>query len=88
MDSGKSTSFARSFMRFAVAYYGCMEASGFVPASLHDGGVADLWLDGGEREGPDCFSSSFSEVFSANARDLYVFLYFMGSFVTFCTSTV
>jgi hypothetical protein len=87
-DSGDSTSFARPFLRFAVAYYGCVEASGSVPAFSHDGGVADLWLDGGEREGPDCFSSSFSEVFSANARDLCVFLDPMRSFVIFCTSTV
>jgi hypothetical protein len=49
MDSGDSTSVARFFMRFAVAYYGCVEASGSVPASSHDGGVADLWLDGGKR---------------------------------------
>jgi hypothetical protein len=88
MDSGESTSFARPFLRFAVAYYGCVEASGSVPASSHDGGVADLWLDDGEREGPDCVSSSLSEVFSANARDLYVYLDLMGSFVIFYTSTV
>jgi hypothetical protein len=36
----------------------------------------------------DCVSSSLSEVFSANARDLYVYLDLMGSFVMFCTSTV
>jgi hypothetical protein len=88
MDFGESTSFARPFPRFAVAYYGCVEASGFVPASSLDSGVAALWLDGGEREGPDCFSSSFSEVFSAFARDLYIILDLMGSFVTFCTATV
>jgi hypothetical protein len=88
MDSGESTSFARPFLRFAVAYYGCVEASGSVPTSSHDGGVADLWFDDGEREGPDCVSSSLSEVFSANARDLYVYLDLMGSFVIFYTSTV
>nr|XP_051221467.1 uncharacterized protein LOC127339687 [Lolium perenne] len=88
MDSGESTSFARPFLRFAVAYYGCVEASGSVPASSHDGGVADLWLDGGEREGPDCVLSSLSEIFSANARDLYVYLHLMGSFIIFCTSSV
>jgi hypothetical protein len=88
MDSGDSTSVVRFFLRVAVAYYGCVEASGFVPASSHDGGVAALWLDGGEREGFDCFSSSFSEVFSTNARDLYVILDLMGSFVICCTATV
>jgi hypothetical protein len=88
MDSGESNSFARPFPRFPVAYYVCVEASGFVPASSHDGGVADLWLDGGEREGPDCISSSLSEVSSANARNLYVHLDLMGSFVIFCTSSV
>jgi hypothetical protein len=88
MDSGVSTSVVRFFLRVAVAYYGCVEASGFVPASSHDGGVAALWLDGGEREGSDCFFSSFSEIFYANARDLYVILDLMGSFVTFCTATV
>jgi hypothetical protein len=59
----------------------------FVPASGHGGGVAVLWLDGGEREGPDCFVLSFSEVFSTNARDLYVICNLMGSFVTICKST-
>jgi hypothetical protein len=88
MDSGDSTSVVRFFLRVAAAYYGCVEASGFVPASSHDGGVAALWLDGGEREGPVCFSISFSEVFSVNARGLYVFLDLMGSFVSSCTATV
>ena len=32
-----------------------MEASGFVPASGHGKGVADLRLSGGEREGLICF---------------------------------
>jgi hypothetical protein len=72
-DSGESTSFVRPFLRSAAAYYGCVEASGSIPASSHDGGVADLWLGGGEREGSDCVSQSLIEVFSVNARDLYVF---------------
>jgi hypothetical protein len=87
-DSGVSTSFARPLPRSAAAYYGCVEASGPVPASSHDGGVADLWLGGGEREGPDCVSSSLSEVFSVNAGDLYVLFNLMGSSVIICTSTV
>jgi hypothetical protein len=75
-------------LRSATAYYVCIAASGFVPASRHDGGDADLWLGGGEREGSDCFSTSFSEVFSTTIGDLYVLAYLMGSFVLTCTSTV
>lgn len=63
------TSFVRPLSRFAAALDACTEASGLVPASGHGGGVADLRLGGGEREGPDCVSSSASEVFSANVRD-------------------
>jgi hypothetical protein len=48
-------------------------ASGFVPASGHDGGSSDLRLDSGDREGPICTFLAFSEVFSAFARDPYVF---------------
>jgi hypothetical protein len=87
-DSGESTSFVRPLLRSAAAYYGCLEASGSVPASKHDGGVADLSLGCGEREGSDCVSPSLSEVFSANARDLYVLFDLMGSFVIMCTSAV
>jgi hypothetical protein len=86
--SGESTSFVRPLLRSAVAYYVCTEASGFIPASTHDGGVADLRLGGGEREGSDCVFPFFSEVFSVNAEDLYVFSDLMGSFVIICTSTV
>jgi hypothetical protein len=68
-----STSFVRPIWRSATAYYGCVEASGLVPASAHDGGVADLRLSGGAREGLDCFFLFLSEDFSANNRDLYVF---------------
>jgi hypothetical protein len=78
----------RFFWRSATAYYGCVEASGFVPASAHDGCVVDLRLGGRAREGPDCFSLFLSEVFSANNRDLYVYSDLMGSFVITYTSTV
>jgi hypothetical protein len=55
----------------------------FRPASVHDGGSSDLRLDGGEREGPNCISSSFSKVFSVFTRDLCVYFFFLiGSFVT------
>jgi hypothetical protein len=53
-----------------------------------DGGVADLRLGGGEREGPNCVFPFLSEVFSVNVGDLYVILNLVGSFVTICTSTV
>ena len=39
-----------------------------------------------EREGPNCVFSSFSEVFSAFTRDLYVISYLMESFLILCTS--
>jgi hypothetical protein len=89
MGSGEClTSFVRPLSRSAPAFYVCSAASGFVPTSGHDGGAAGFRLDGGEREESDCFLKSFSEVFSANARDLYVNFYLMGSFVIICTSTV
>jgi hypothetical protein len=81
-EPGESTSFVRP-LRCAAAYYGCLEASGFVPASEHDGGVAHLRLDDGEREGSDCNSTFLSEVFSVNAGDLFYFADLMGSSVIF-----
>jgi hypothetical protein len=53
-------------------------ASGFAPASGHDGGSSDLLLDSGDREGLICTFLSFSEVFSAFSRDPYVISYLMG----------
>jgi hypothetical protein len=44
-------------------------ASGFVPAAVLDSGAADLWLGRGDREGPDCFFTSFSEVSSTYIGD-------------------
>jgi hypothetical protein len=87
MISGVSTSCVRPLSRTAPALNVREEASGFVPASTHGGGVAGLWLVGGEREGSDCFEKKFSGVFSALARDLCVICFFMGSFVTICSST-
>jgi hypothetical protein len=60
----------------------------FVPASELDGGSFDLRLDGGDREGPNCIFTSFSKVFFAFTRVLSVIFFFIGSFVTICTSTV
>jgi hypothetical protein len=56
----------------AIASHAVFEASGFVPALKLDGGMTDLQLVGGEREGLDCFLLSFSEALSANIRDLCV----------------
>jgi hypothetical protein len=86
-SGGSLTSFVRPLPRLVPVYYGNSAASGFVPASGLDGGATGLWLDGGDREGPDCYVSSFSEVFSAYARDLCVILNLMGSFVIICKST-
>jgi hypothetical protein len=81
------TSHVRPLSRSATAFNVSKDASAFVPASELDGGSADLWLDGGEREGLDCVFRSFSELLSTNARDLYVHFHLMGSFVLICTST-
>jgi hypothetical protein len=88
-DSGDfSTSSVRPLLRLAPALNVGSVASGFVPAAEHGGGEASLWLDDGEREGPDCLVKFFNGVFSAIARDLYVICNLMGSFVTNCMSTV
>jgi hypothetical protein len=85
--SGNETSMVRPSSRFHPALIVSAEASGFVPAPVLDGGDCDLSLDGGQREGSDCFQKSFSEVFSANTKDLCVIFFFMGSFVKDCTAT-
>jgi hypothetical protein len=82
-----STSFVRPFLRLATALSVGMVASGFVPAAVHDGGSAGLRLNGGEREGPNCFEEFFSRVFSTITRDLRVICILMGSFVKACMST-
>jgi hypothetical protein len=63
--SGNSlTSKVRPSMRSATALCVYTAASGVVPATVHDGGSPGLWLqvDGGKREGLDCFGLSFREV--------------------------
>jgi hypothetical protein len=80
------TSKVRPISRSANTLNISTAASGFVPASEHDGGSFDLQLDGGEREGSDYILPSFSEVFSAITRDICVIFFLMGSFVTTCTS--
>jgi hypothetical protein len=72
-ESGKvSTSNGRPPSRLATASNAGAEASGVVPASELDGGLADLWLDGSERGGFDCTCRSFSRVLPTNAWDLCV----------------
>jgi hypothetical protein len=54
-DSGNKTSMVRPSSRSHPAFIINAEASGFVPAPVLDGGDCDLSLDGGEREGSDCY---------------------------------
>lgn len=82
------TSFVRPLLRFAAAYRVCSAASGFVPASGYDGGMAIFRLGGGHRGGPDCFSRLLSQVLSANVKSLCVISDFMGFFVMSCTPSV
>jgi hypothetical protein len=65
------TSSWRPSRRSATTLWVFMAASGFVPASVLDGGGRglQLWLDGGQREGPDCLVLSISKVLSAIIRD-------------------
>jgi hypothetical protein len=68
----------RPSLRSLPALIVSAEASGFVPASVLDGGDYDLSLDGGEREGSVCNCKSFSEVFSVSTGDLRVILFSYG----------
>jgi hypothetical protein len=70
--SGKATSMVRPSSRSATTFIIGTMASGSIPAYVPDGGSFNLSLDSGEREGSDCFLTSFSEVFSTNTRDLCV----------------
>jgi hypothetical protein len=80
--SGESSaSRGRPSSRLIAATNASIEASGFVSTAVLDGGELDLWLDDGERGGPDFLCKYFSGVFPANARDICVVFYFMGSFV-------
>jgi hypothetical protein len=82
-SSGKATSLVRLFQRLATAFNVGSKASGFVPAFILDGGCPDLWLDDGNRGGPEFSVRSFREVFSTIIIDLCVILFLMGSFVMF-----
>jgi hypothetical protein len=73
-----STSIRRPLLRSATAAIVGSEASGFVPASVLDGGSSGLWLDGGERGGSICHSLSLREVLPIFARDLCVLSVFYG----------
>jgi hypothetical protein len=74
------TSSRRPSRRSATALYVYTAASGFVPASVLDGGGLglQLWLDGGKREGLVCLVLSFSKVFSAFIGDPFVFCFSYG----------
>jgi hypothetical protein len=73
-----STSIRRPLLRSAAAAIVGSEASGFVPASVLDGGSSGLWLDSGERGGSVCYSVSLREVLPILTRDLCVFPVFYG----------
>jgi hypothetical protein len=87
-DSGmSSTSIRRPFLRSAAAVFVGSEASGFVPASVLDGGSSGFWLDGGERGGSVCFRYLSERSFLHLPGSYVLFLYFIGSLVITCTST-
>jgi hypothetical protein len=87
-DSGtSSTSIRRPLLRSAAAAFVGSEASGFVPASVLDGGSFGLWLDGGERGGSVCFLYLSERSFLPLPGSYVLFLYFMGFLVITCTST-
>jgi hypothetical protein len=86
-DSDNETSMVRPSSRFHPAFIVSAEASGFVPAPVLDGGDCDLSLNGGEREGSDCFLKSFSEVLSAITRDPCVISISFGVLCKTCTAT-
>jgi hypothetical protein len=87
-DSGtSSTSIRRPLPRSAAAAFVGSEASGFVPASVLDGGSSGFWLDGGERGGSVCFLYLSERSFLHLPGSYVLFLYFIGSLVITCTST-
>jgi hypothetical protein len=87
-DSGKkSTSFKRPPSRLATAFTVGAEASGSVLASVLDGGLADLRLNGGERGRSDSNCKSFSRVFPIIARDLCVIVLTYGVLCVNCKAT-
>jgi hypothetical protein len=87
-DSGmSSTSIRRPLLRSAAVAFVGSEASGFVPASVLDGGSSGFWLDGGERGGSICFLYLSERSFLPLPGSYVLFLYFMGSLIITCTST-
>jgi hypothetical protein len=89
-DSGmSSTSIWRPLRRSAVAAFVGSEASGFVPASVLDGGSSGFcfWLDGGERGGSVCFLYLSVRSLLLLPGTYVLFLYSMGSLVITCTAT-
>jgi hypothetical protein len=84
-----STSIRRPLQKSAAATFVGSEASGFVPASVLDGGCAGfwLWLDGGERGGSVCSLYLSARSFLLLPGTYVLFLYFMGFLVTTCTAT-
>jgi hypothetical protein len=84
-----STSIRRPLQRSAAAAFVGSEASGFVPASVLDGGCAGfwLWLDGGERGGSVCSLYLSARSFLLLPGTYVCFLYFMGFLVITCTAT-
>jgi hypothetical protein len=89
-DSGmSSTSIRRPLQKLAAAPFVGSEASGFVPASVLDGGSSGFcsWLDSGERGGSDCFLYLSVRSFLLLLGTYVSFLYLMGSLVTTCTAT-
>jgi hypothetical protein len=86
-DFGNETSMVRPSSRSHPAFIISSEASGLVPAPVLDGGDYDLSLDGGEREGSDCYLKSLSEVLSTITRDLCVISISFGVLCKECIAT-
>jgi hypothetical protein len=89
-DSGmSSTSIRRPLWKLAAAAFVGSEASGFVPASVLDGGSSGFcfWLDGGERGGSVCFLYLSVRSFLLLIGTYVFILYPMGSLVITCTAT-
>jgi hypothetical protein len=84
-----STSIRRPLRKSAAAAFVGSEASGFVPASVLDGGSSGFcfWLDGGERGGSVCLLYLSVRSFLLLPGTYVLFLYPMGSLVITCTTT-
>jgi hypothetical protein len=78
-----STSVWRSFNTVGAESFARTKASGLVPALVHGCSALRFLLRGGEEGGLDCKVNFFSKVFSAFARDQYVFFSFLGVLCNF-----